>query len=101
VHCLSQVTVFGKSLRNGEEVRCVWTSEEACGETNCTKGVFVDKLYRRSERMYCAAPSFPAQSPVSTGGRGQRDALLFIASNGYDLSPDQVSKRALYSVRHP
>lgn len=86
------MTVYGKSLRKGEHVRCVWTSAEACSETNCTQGVFGDSLYRTSELVYCAAPSFPGQSPATTGGRGQRDALLFFSSNGYDLSQDQVSR---------
>jgi hypothetical protein len=87
------VTVYGKKLRKEAELKCVHKTRDAvCSETNCTNGVYVSSLYVHSEKMYCAAPSFPAQTPTQQG-LGSSASVVQIAVNGHDVSKDEADFR--------
>ena len=87
------VTVYGRKLRKDADLKCVHrTSSSVCEQTRCTDGVFVSSLYARSEKMYCAAPDFPADIPVQPG-LGSTESRMRLAVNGFDVGADEVVLR--------
>ena len=87
------MTVYGRKLRKDADLKCVHrTSSRVCEQTRCTDGVFVSSLYARSEKMYCAAPNFPADTPVQPGLRST-ESRMRLAVNGFDVGADEVVLR--------